>query len=161
MQLQRTSRNHGLRRWIFYPIIVRNGFRNTPDDHIAAEKLIQWLKQHGSPSLVTVAFKNCHKLPSILDDVWSWETVDDFLEVHGRTRLQLLQHALSIPRACQRSWLQAALQLLMRNQLGIQDLCTRLLRSMSLGMREDVPVIVLMARFGGEGKSFLLSLLRS
>ena len=40
-----------------YPIVVRQQFRNTPDDATAAEKLISRLKAHGSPALVTFAIK--------------------------------------------------------------------------------------------------------
>ena len=144
-----------------YPIIVRNGFRNTADDHTAAEKLIQWLKQHGSPALVSFSFKHRQKLPGIIDDVWSWETVDDYLEVNAQSRVQLLQRALAQPCSCGGRWLQAACQLLQRNRVNGSELCSHILRSLSLGRREDVPVVVLMGRFGGEGKSFLLSPLRT
>ena len=144
-----------------YAIIVRHGFRNTDDDHTAAERLIQWLKQYGSPGLVSFAFKNRQKLPGIIDDVWSWENVDDFLQVNALTRKQRLQQALTEPCQCGGMWLQCAVQLLQRNHIHIPDICSHLQRSLFLGRREDVPVVVLMGRFGGEGKSFLLSPLRT
>ena len=148
----------------FYPIIVRNGFQNTPDDHTAAEKLIQWLKEHGSPSLVNFAFKNRRRLKSIIDDAWTGETADQYLDVHSGSRLQLFQSALCGLCICQGSWLQAAVQLLGRNQMDAADLCSQLVGSLSVGSvgrREDVPVVVFMGRFGGEGKSFLLPPLRA
>ena len=143
-----------------YPIIVKNGFRNSADDHTAAEKLIQWLKAYGSPALVTFAFKNRQKLAAIIDDVWSWETVDDFLHVNAQTRLQLMLQARACPCCCNGVWRHVAWQTLLRNQVDIKTLCSHVLRSLEVGRREDVPLVVLMGRFGGEGKSFFLAPLR-
>lgn len=145
----------------FYPIIVKNGFRNSADDHTAAEKLIRWLKEFGSPALVNFAFKNRQKLAAIIDDVWSWETVDDFLHVNAQTRLQLMLQARASRCCCQGMWKQVAWQMLLRNQVDVRSLCSHVLRSLEVGRREDVPVVVLMGRFGGEGKSFFLAPLRN
>ena len=144
-----------------YPVIVQNGFRNSSDDHTAAEKLVQWLKAHGSPALVTFAFKNRQKLSAIIDDVWSWETVDDFLQHNALTRMQLMQKARASPCQCNGQWHQVAWQALQRNSVDVHDLCSHVLWSLQEGRREDVPVLVLMGRFGGEGKSFFLAPLRN
>ena len=66
-----------------YAVIARQGFKNTVDDHTAAERLIAWLKAHGTLGLSAFAFKNRAKLRSLIDDVWKWETVDSFLADHG------------------------------------------------------------------------------
>ena len=145
----------------FYPIIVKSGFRNSADDHTAAEKLIRWLKEFGSPALVNFAFNNRQKLAAVIDDVWSWETVDDFLQVNTQTRLQLMLQARASPCCCQGMWKQVAWQMLLRNQVDVRSLCSHVMRSLELGSREDVPVVVLMGRFGGEGKSFFLAPLRN
>lgn len=144
-----------------YPIIVKNNFRNTHDDQSAGEKLVRWLKAHATPALFAWAFKNRQKLPGIVDDVWSWETVDDYLELNARTRLELLQRAAKLPCGCGGDWFRAASTSLKNNGINVRDLCSSVLRSLQCGRREDVPVIVFMGRFGGEGKSFFFSPLKN
>ena len=73
-----------------YPIIVQHNFKNTPDDQTADKQLIQWVKIHGTPALAAFAFKMRGKLASIIDDVWSWEAVDDTLSLLRQTRSQRL-----------------------------------------------------------------------
>jgi hypothetical protein len=145
----------------FYPIIVQQGFRNTPDDHTAYEKLVQWLKHHGSPALVTFAWKNRQKLAAIIDDVWTWETVDDVLSLHGQTRIELLAAAARSKCGCGGDWYRTAVWTLQRNNINIQALCKDVLKLLQNGRREDTPVLVLMGRLGGEGKSFFYSPLRN
>ena len=87
-----------------YAIIVQKGFRNTPDDQHAVNRLVQFLKEHGSPALVAFAFHNRHKLAAIVDDVWSWETVDDTLLFDGQTRSQRLFQASAEPCVCSGMW---------------------------------------------------------
>jgi hypothetical protein len=144
-----------------YPLVVQQGFRNTADDHTAAEKLVQFLKNYGSPALVAFAFKNRSKLHDLIDDVWSWETVDDFLSHHGQTRLQLLERAAQMQCICNGVWAQRTEMSLHMNGINPRSLFSDVLRSLESGRREDVPVLVLMGRFGGEGKSFILSPLQN
>ena len=110
---------------------------------------------------MTFAFKNRQKLSAIIDDVWSWETVDDFLQHNALTRMQLMQKARASPCQCNGQWHQVAWQALQRNSVDVHDLCSHVLWSLQEGRREDVPVLVLMGRFGGEGKSFFLAPLRN
>ncbi len=140
-----------------YPIIVKQGIRNTADDQNAPEKLIQWLKSYGSPALVTWCFKNRQKLPSIIEDVWAWETVDDHLETHAQSRLELLLRAARGSCGCGGRWAQTALVLLQKNGVNVNWFCSMVLRLLQNGRREDTPVLVLMGKFGGEGKSYLYS----
>ena len=128
-----------------YPIIVQQGFQNGPDDHNA---------------LVTFAFKNRARLPGLIDDVWSWETVDDFLAEHGKSRVEMLVAAAGASCICQGEWMQTAMQSLLRNGIDPSSLCRDIYRLLEAGRREDVPVLVLMGRYGGEGKSFWLGPLR-
>ena len=67
-----------------YPIIVQQGFRNTPDDCHAHRRLIDYLQKYGSPQIHAWAFRNRHKLSGLIDDVWSWEDVGKTLEAGAR-----------------------------------------------------------------------------
>ena len=145
----------------FYPIIVQQGFRNSPDDHTAHEKLVQWLRTSGSPALVTFAWKIRHKLPAIIDDVWSWETVDDYLFMHGQSRIDLLMAAARSACGCGGDWYRTAGWTLEKNKINIQSLCRDVLKSLQDGRREDIPVLVLMGRLGGEANPFSTCLCRT
>ena len=144
-----------------YAVIVKNGFRNTPDDSNAASRLVAFLKAHGTPALVAYAFKNRAKLPGLIDDVWSWEKVDAYLEALAKSRLDQLYAAAAMPCMCQGRWALQALEALSRNSLCPELFCKDVFRLLRDGRRPDVPVMVLMGRFGGEGKSFLLAPLRA
>ena len=144
-----------------YPIIVRHGIKNTPDDPHACERLISWLKQHGTPSMLTFAFKNRQKLNGIIDDVWKWETVDDFLESQGQTRIEALLAAARGPCPCGAAWRARAEEALALNGIDTRAFCNQVLRLLQEGRGEHVSVMVLMGRRGGEGKSFLLAPLRN
>lgn len=144
-----------------YAVIVKNGFRNTPDDNNAASRLIAFLKVHGTPALVAFAFKNRTKLASLIDDVWSWEKVEDFLDTHGKSRMDQLYSAAASPCSCDGLWMPRAYEALTSNGISVDTFCKDVLVLLREGRRADMPVIVLMGRFGGEGKSFLLSPLRN
>lgn len=143
-----------------YAIIVRHGFRNTPDDNTAAARLVAYLKVHGSPALVAFAFKNRAKLPMLIDDVWSWEKVDEHLAVHGKSRMDQLYAAAASQCGCGGAWLPRAMEAFASNYISPEMWCKDVLKLLEAGRRPDVPVLVLMGRFGGEGKSFLLAPLR-
>ncbi|CAE8608119.1 unnamed protein product [Polarella glacialis] len=143
-----------------YAVIVRHGFRNTPYDMFAEKRLIQHLKDYGSPALVNLAFKIRRQLPSLIDDVWSWETVDDTLSLQGQPRIERLFAAAREACNCNGQWRYLAEACLRLNCINARSICSDvfLLRD---GRRTDRPVLVLMGRFGGEGKSFFLAPLRS
>ena len=69
-----------------YPVIVREGFRNSADDAWAAQKLISHQRGHATPELFKTAWRLRKRLSSIIDDVWSWETVGEALKVVGPSR---------------------------------------------------------------------------
>ena len=76
-----------------YPIIVMHGFKNTPDDPNADKQLVQWVRNHASPALAAFTFKIRNKLGPLIDDVWSWEAVDDILATVKQTRMERLAAA--------------------------------------------------------------------
>ena len=81
-----------------YAAIVNGGFKNTPDDQFAWKRLVSHLKQT-SPPLYHYAFKNRVRLPALIDDVWSWEQVEDSLASQSLSRVGRMQRAAT--RACE------------------------------------------------------------
>jgi hypothetical protein len=144
-----------------YAIIVQKGFRNAPDDPHAVARLVQHLLQHGSAELVAFAFRNRMKLTSIVDDVWAWETVDDTLLLGSLTRVQRLHQASFEDCVCGGAWTYYAEQTLRENGIDKVALSQHVFRLLRDGRREDVPVLVFVGQYGGEGKSFFLAPLRS
>ena len=140
-----------------YPIIVRHGFRNTPDDQHADQQLIQWVRRHASPALAAFAWKLRNKLGPLIDDVWSWEAVDDTLAVVRQTRMERLSAAAQGPCACGRRWRQLADYCMATNCIDPKELCTAIMNSMRDGRSPHLPTVVLMGFQGGEGKSFLFA----
>ena len=144
-----------------YGIIVRENFRNTADNPFAHKRLIAYLKQFASPALFQFAFRTRQKLSSLIDDVWSWETVSDDLALLGQSRWQRLLAAGQEPCVCQGSWRQCAEWCIAANGINPIEFCSYVCQTMYHGRCESLPVVVLMGRSGGEGKSFLLSPLRT
>ena len=144
-----------------YPIIVQQGFRNTPDDYVADKKLVQFLKNFGTPALVQFAFKNRHKLAGLIDDVWSWETVGDALALVAQSRLERLSAAAQEPCVCGGRWRSLAEHAMQANGINPEFLCTDIYRLLKDGRREDRPVVVLAGHQGGEGKSFFFAPLKN
>lgn len=144
-----------------YPIIVQHGFRNTPDDMMAHQKLIKHLKACASPALFSFAFKNRRTLQGLIDDVWSWESVDDTLALHAKTRVERLVEVSREPCKCGGRWRQLAEQCCYLNSIDIASLCTDIHMLLRDGRRADRFVLILMGRFGGEGKSLWFAPLRT
>ena len=144
-----------------YPAIVHTAIRNNADDPWGAQQLIQHLREHGSPELYKVAWRLRKRLSSIIDDVWSWETVGETLKVIGPTRWERLLVAAQEPCICQCAWRRCAEWVLAANALDVRGFATNVLRALHDGRRPNLPVVVLMGLHGGEGKSFLLAPLRS
>ena len=142
-----------------YAVIVEQGFQNTPDQPWAYKKLISYLKQN-EPALWQFAFRMRARLAALIDDVWSWEKVDDDLALLGQSRLERFQIALHSQCVCQGLWRQYAEWALQANALNATQLCSDILRSITHGRHESLPVVVLVGKHGGEGKSFLLAPLR-
>ena len=140
-----------------WPLIVSSGIRNTPDDPYGAEKFIQYSKKHCSPKVMTYLFRNRHRLGVLIDDVWAWEEVDVFLERAGKTRMQEFGDSLSQPCVCDGRWLTYVLRALRANEICIPELCHHVLYALEQGRAENVCVVVLTGKQGGEGKSLFLA----
>ena len=140
-----------------YAVIVQEGFRNTPDDPWAHKKLIQYLKANASRSLHHFAFKIRQKLSALIDDVWAWERVGDDIQVLSKSRWETFLAASHMECICQgqwRYWLERALS---ANSIDPVLLCSHVCHSLFNGRCESLPVVVLMGRSGGEGKSFFFA----
>ena len=144
-----------------YAVIVREGFRNTPDDPWACKKLVEFLRTSATPGLFQYAFKIRSKLSALIDDVWAWETVSDDLALLGQSRLERLVAAGKGPCTCAGWWRHCAEWALQANCINATELCGDVWRSIAQGRCESLPVVVLMGKHGGEGKSFVLAPLRS
>lgn len=143
-----------------YPIIVTQKFKNTPDDQWAAERLIEHIKKYSTPELFKFTWRIRKNLPAIIDDVWSWESIGDTLALVGQSRFDRLCAAAGEPCVCQGCWRQAAEWSLAANKVDAAEFCKHIATSLHHGRLENVPVLVCVGRFGGEGKSFLLAPLR-
>lgn len=107
-----------------------------------------------------LAWRLRHKLPAIIDDVWHWEQVGAELETLGCSRIDKVSKCLREPCSCGGRWRYLAELALGINEVPAGDLCHAILASLQRGRTETCPVVVLMGRFGGEGKSFLLAPLK-
>ena len=143
-----------------YAVVVREGFRNTADDPWAAKKLINHLQEYGGQGLWQVAWRMRSRLSALIDDVWSWETVSDDLRLLGQTRLETFHAAARGQCVCRGAWRQAAEYVLQANGLDPQQLCGDIYRAIVHGRHESLPVLCLVGRFGGEGKSFFFAPLK-
>ena len=76
-----------------YAIIVKQGFRNTPDNRSAHKALAVYCKQHCSPEVYRFAFQSRLELPALIDDVWTWELMEEDLTSVSQTPVQRLLQA--------------------------------------------------------------------
>ena len=139
-----------------YTLIVENGFRNTADDNNADSRLIAHVRQYASPQLFKLAWGMRHKLNSLINDVWSWEEVDDTLARVSGTRVERLVAASELPCLCGGQWPHWAALALQLNGIDAGRFWYTLHMALHDGRREDKIVPTLVGRRGGEGKSFLL-----
>ena len=144
-----------------YHIIVEQGFRNTPDDRHAHKRLIRYLRSSGSTAVFEWAFRNRHRLPALIDDVWAWENIDEAISRVEGTRVEQLLLASRRPCVCAGLWPQTAYTVLTQNGIDVDLFWHSFYMSLHDGRREDKTVMVLVGRRGGEGKSFLFSPLTS
>ena len=139
-----------------WALVVRCGARNTADDHTAHLRLAQYAKAHCGQSVVQGLFRMRHKLPSMIDDIWQWEEIDDILAVKSRTRCEGLAHAAAQPCVCEGQWLTHVVSNLIANGIDISELCNDIHHALVHGRGETTPIVVLAGARGGEGKSMFL-----
>ena len=134
-------------------LVVRSGIRNTDDDRNAHKRLAQYAKAHCGQTMVQGLFSIRHKLPSMIDDIWEWEQIDDVVTVGSRGRVDALDAAAASPCTCGGAWKEFVLDSFKANGIDMADLCKHVYDAMKVGRSETTPVIVLAGAFGGEGKS--------
>ncbi len=144
-----------------YPIVVENKFKNTADDYHADKRLIAYLRQHGGRQLYQLAWRIRHRLDALINDVWSWEEVDDTLLRVGGSRVERLASVCSSPCTCNGQWPHWAAMALALNRIDANLFWHTVHMALHDGRREDKAVMTLVGRRGGEGESFLFSPLKT
>ena len=139
-----------------WPVIVGKGFANTPEDRNAHLRLIAFAKQSCSVQMQQFLFRIRARLPGLIDDIWAWERVEETLAVAGSTRLDILKRAANGPCVCDGQWCASVVASFMDNRINVRELCSDVLKALTVGRDESVPIVVLAGSFGGEGKSLFL-----
>lgn len=99
-------------------------------------------------------FDNWNKLPELIARSWKVEKVEEYVEQAGKTRIQLLNDALTKPCACGGRWLSLAKDLFQKNNLDRQAWVQAMLHSLEHG-RSKGTLVCHAGHQGNEGKSFL------
>ena len=146
-----------------WPIVVQQGFRNTPDTQHADMELISYAKTHCSPAMQAFLFSlsRRQRLASLIDDIWRWEEIDSSLEKARLNRLGALRSAAGQPCVCQGRWKQTALSVFEKNNIKVDDVCRDVHRALMVGRSEQTHVVVFAGLQGGEGKSLFFKGLSS
>ena len=139
-----------------WPLVVRFNIRNRSDNRSAHLALIQAAKARCTPEMVKFLFRIRAKLPTLIDDCWTWEEVDEQLAAASQSREECLVAALRQPCRCNGVWGARVAESLAANKIDPAVIGRDIYRSLVAGRSESTPVIVLAGRRGGEGKSLLL-----
>ena len=139
-----------------WPLVVRNGIRDCDEGEAGYLRLIKVAKETCPHACVDFLFKLRKKLPSLIDDVWSWENVDDLLMASSFTRTDALHGAMRQPCVCGGEWPRLVAQSMVANQLDPADVGHDMYTALVAGRKDTTPVVVLAGKAGGEGKSLLL-----
>ena len=138
-----------------WPLVIRHNIRNVGDENNAHEKLIKVAKECCSPSMFRFPFRIRAKLPQLINDIWTWETIDERLELSSRSRDVALHQAFCKPCCCDGEWGRHLAASFALNNIDAADLGHHIYLSLQQGRAESVPVIVLAGQKGGEGKSLV------
>lgn len=138
-----------------WPLIVQHDIRNDHDNQDGVDKLIRLAKLSCSPAMTQFLFRIRHKLSSLIDDVWRWETVDDRLLVSQRSRTEALQEAMHAPCVCGGEWTKHVAESLHVNNIPAAELAHFIYLGLTQGRSETTPVVCLAGLQGGEGKSLI------
>ena len=144
-----------------WALVVRSGVRNSDDDKTAHLQLAAFAKEHAGEAMVHYLFKKRFVLPRMIDDIWLWENVDEYVSVARRSRMDALTCAQQSPCICGGAWPAFVVRCFMQNGIPIAELCHDVLTALTRGRSETTPVVVLGGLLGGEGKSFFLKPLRA
>ena len=144
-----------------WALVVRSGVRNDDDDQTANLQLVAFAKAHCGEAMVNYLFKKRHVLPRMIDDIWLWENIEEYVAVARRSRLDALSAAQQSQCTCGGAWPAFVVRCFMQNRIPIGELCHDVLTALTRGRSETTPVVVLGGLLGGEGKSFFLKPLRT
>lgn len=136
------------------PILVKTGIRNS-SSRLAHLELVEYAKVHCSPTMCAFLFKHRLRLPTLIDDLWQWETVTDVVASAKMTLVQVLEAAAQRPCVCENRWAPFVVGALVANKIPIGPLCFDIHRSLAMGRGATTPVLVLAGTKGGECKSTL------
>ena len=140
-----------------WALVVRAGVRNTPDDRTADQQLALFAKKHAGQAMVEYLFKRRNTLNSLIDDIWTWEEIDDSaLQQCRATRLEAMAAAAGGDCVCGGQWLSYVTSSMLANGVPLAELCHDIHVAMQLGRGPATPVVVLAGAVGGEGKSIFL-----
>ena len=138
-----------------WPIVVKHNIRNSHDNQEGFLRLIQVAKQTCSPSMVGFLFKNRKRLSELIDDIWTWETIDDRVHLSQRSRMQALHDGANSPCICSGEWSKHVGMTLRANCIDAIELAHDIYRSLEQGRSETTLVPTLAGLQGGEGKSLI------
>ena len=142
-----------------WPIVVKHSMKNTPDDNTAHLQLMAWAKQHGTDVMQKFIFKSRARLPSLINDIWQWEHVEQDLPFARMSRMDALQVAAGAGCSCEGKWTAIVKESLETNNLDAQSLFSDIFAALQQGRSATTPVIVMAGSRGGEGKAILLKAL--
>ena len=145
-----------------FPLVVQNGFgqQKGDDDQEAALRLISFVKTSCSIPIQNFVFKHRHRIPSLIEDIWAWERVEEEVAARRRSAVEDLRAAAAKQCVCNGEWLKLVMQSFIMNQINIAELCHDVYQSLAQGRGPTVPVVVLAGAMGGEGKSVFFKALR-
>ena len=138
-----------------WPIVVKHGIRNDHDNQDGWLRLIKVATTACSPSMASFLFSIRHRLNKLIDDIWTWETIDDRLHLSQRSRMTALEEAMRAPCVCGGAWRHHVSRVLSINGISESELAHDIYVSVSQGRSETTPVITLVGLRGGEGKSLI------
>jgi hypothetical protein len=143
-------------------LVVTNSIKNNGvDDDSAVEQLIAHAKKHCSMDMRDYLFKIRARLHTLIADIWAWETVETRLQQRLRSRIERLQDAAAQACECDGDWATLVIASVLANHINLPCLCRDILESLINGRGETTPVLCLVGRLGGEGKSALLKPLKA
>ena len=132
-----------------YALVVCKGFRNTADDRTAHKQLIVHVRSHCSPAMWQYCFKNRARLPSLIDDLWQWETMATDLAFERMNRIETLHVAANGRCVCGGQWVSAVVGSFISNEIDVKQLCEDVLELLQRGRSPDSPLLVLAGACGG------------
>ena len=134
-----------------WPVVVRENIMDGPH---APEILMAYAKRCGGHPMVEFCFKNWDRLPSLITKCWKVEKVEECVESHGKTRMELLTEALSAPCVCGGQWVPCAMELFEKNHIQPADWAAAVIHALEHG-RSKGTLVCHAGLHGNEGKSFL------